>query len=307
MIRMWTAVGAAVAISATLAGAQEQEAVTSGARVRDEAKVVQDMRGMKMRVAFETKTVTGAPYSAEVVSESVQVLPDGNRIVRRTTGRVYRDSQGRVRREDDREPGRVAAVSIADPVAKVSYSLDPETNVAWRSSTAAFSVMTLDGVAATYSVAPDPAEVERRRLIELKIAQEAPQKKVVAVPGHAVVVGDQLFKQASPEWETKVESLPARQMEGVTVEGTRTTRTAAPGAVGNERPLVIVTEEWRSKELGVLVMSTSSDPRTGETTYRLLNISRAEPAPSLFEVPATYTVSESGIRHEVAQAKHELR
>src|SRR5688500_16691815 len=68
-------------------------------------------------VPVESQLVKGAPYTAEVVTESVQTLADGNRIVRKTTGRVYRDSQGRTRREDDREPGTVRMISITDPVA----------------------------------------------------------------------------------------------------------------------------------------------------------------------------------------------
>ena len=48
---------------------------------------------------FGGKTVQGAPYSAEAVTEIVQRLFDGNRIIRKTTASVYRDSEGRTRRE----------------------------------------------------------------------------------------------------------------------------------------------------------------------------------------------------------------
>ena len=58
----------------------------------------------------------------------------------------------------------------------------------------------------------------------------------------------------SPAWDEKVETLPARQIEGVSAEGTRTTRTIPAGAIGNERPIVMVTEEWRSPDLQVLVL-----------------------------------------------------
>jgi hypothetical protein len=43
--------------------------------------------------------VKGAPYSATAVSETRQTLPDGNRIVRSTTTRLFRDAQGRTRQE----------------------------------------------------------------------------------------------------------------------------------------------------------------------------------------------------------------
>ena len=52
----------------------------------------------------------------------------------------------------------------------------------------------------------------------------------------------------------------------------------------------MVTEQWYSQELGTIVLSRRSDPRFGETTYRLQNIVRAEPSPNLFQVHAGYTV-----------------
>ena len=45
------------------------------------------------------KVVTGAPYSAVVVIESTQTLSDGNTINRKVQTNVFRDSQGRTRRE----------------------------------------------------------------------------------------------------------------------------------------------------------------------------------------------------------------
>src|SRR5207244_961457 len=78
---------------------------------------------------LESKVVKGQPYSAEVVSESIQTLSDGNRIVQRTTGRVYRDSEGRVRREEDR-PSAPPSVSIVDPVTGMGYVLDSANRTA---------------------------------------------------------------------------------------------------------------------------------------------------------------------------------
>ena len=47
----------------------------------------------------------------------------------------------------------------------------------------------------------------------------------------------------------------------------------------------IVYGRWFSKELGLVVYSKNTDPRFGEQTYKLTNIVRAEPDPSLFAVP----------------------
>jgi hypothetical protein len=73
-------------------------------------------------------------------------------------------------------------------------------------------------------------------------------------------------------------------------EGTRITRTIPAGAIGNEKPIVIVTERWYSNDLQTVVMTKRSDPRMGETTFTLTNIQRSEPDPALFQVPADYSV-----------------
>ncbi len=92
--------------------------------------------------------------------------------------------------------------------------------------------------------------------------------------------------------DTKKESLGKQMMEGVEAEGTRTIATIPAGTLGNEQPIQIVSERWYSPELQTVVMTRHSDPRVGETTFRLTNINRGEPARSLFEVPADYTVKE---------------
>jgi TonB family protein len=86
------------------------------------------------------------------------------------------------------------------------------------------------------------------------------------------------------------ESLGKQNVEGVEAEGTRSTVTIPAGEIGNERPIEIVNERWYSNELQTVVMTRHADPRFGESSYRLTNIDRREPAKSLFEVPVDYTV-----------------
>jgi hypothetical protein len=88
------------------------------------------------------------------------------------------------------------------------------------------------------------------------------------------------------------ESLGQQLVEGVLAEGTRSTLTIAAGEIGNERDILVVSERWYSPELRMVVMTKHSDPRTGETIYRLTNINRSEPARDLFELPAGYSVTE---------------
>lgn len=95
---------------------------------------------------------------------------------------------------------------------------------------------------------------------------------------------------------TSREDLGNQTVEGIAATGTRSTTTIPAGAIGNLQALKIVSEQWYSPDLQVLVMTKHSDPRTGETTYRLQSIVRAEPDRSLFTVPPDYTLKESGIR-----------
>jgi hypothetical protein len=86
------------------------------------------------------------------------------------------------------------------------------------------------------------------------------------------------------------ETLGTEVMEGLTVEGNRSTWTTPVGAVGNDKPIVKTEETWRSPELLVFVLDKKYDPQHGEEIIRLTNIVRGEPDPALFHPPADYTI-----------------
>jgi hypothetical protein len=79
-------------------------------------------------------------------------------------------------------------------------------------------------------------------------------------------------------------------IEGVNTEGARITSTIEAGQIGNDRPIQIVDERWYSHELETVVKMTHSDPRSGQETLQLTGISRVEPGPDLFQVPANYQI-----------------
>jgi hypothetical protein len=216
--------------------------------------------------------VTGVPYTADISTDVVQQLADGNRIEHHTTSSVARDGQGRTRREQQltaigailpQVDGRI--ITIMDPVAKVHYSLDPARKVAMRSPLPVFK--RFDGAART----------------------GAGVSVAAGVAGAATVSAETVVINAGAK-NARTESLGTSQIEGVQAQGTRTVVTIPAGAIGNQAPIEMVTEQWFSPELGSVVLSRRSDPRFGETTYRLQNIVRAEPSPELFQVPADYTV-----------------
>ena len=246
--------------------------------------------------SFGGKIVKGAPYSGEAVTESIQTLADGNRIVNRITSSIYRDSEGRTRREqtlkglgvlgNGEEP--LQTIFINDPVAGVSFSLDSRSHIARKSVPFRFEFLSKPGAPAAegqkfeFRVGPGDGE-------QLALKTET-----------GVAASTYVFKQKSLNSNEVKEQLGKQIIEGVEAEGTRTTVTIPAGEIGNERPIEIVSERWYSPELQLVVMTRHSDPRMGETTYKLTNISRAEPPKSLFEVPAGYTVKEGPLTPSLA-------
>jgi len=241
-----------------------------------------------VHVSIETRVVTGAPYTAEATTESIQVLADGNRIVRRTTARVYRDGKGRTRRETLGPDGEIRSIVISDPTTGKSFAVDPGTNAVHSTGVATF-VSSEGGRVQTFTLKESSAGTVKHQSIEskdeakLKAAQQA---HVSSVGPMTWVTAEHASKGAAP----KKEDLGQRVIEGLTAKGTRTTTEIAAGAIGNELPITVTSEEWVSVDLQVLVRTRHADPRTGETTYQLTGVVRGEPSPSLFEPPAGVTV-----------------
>ena len=271
------------------------------------AKATIERDQLAVRAPFE-KTVKGAPYSAETIVQATQTLADGTHINRKTTGRIYRDGEGRTRREEDNTPAAGAVsvrtaggqtvsgivreghtrISIVDPVAGYSYSLDPENKVAWRTPLAAFRTI-LDKVAA-----------EERSLVAAKRVEEPgpppppPPPAAGGFAGSGGFAGGAMIARSGAKSDTT--TLEHSTIDGLTVEGHHSTSTIAAGLVGNDQPITITSEEWTSPDLQVLVLTRHSDPRSGEQTYKLTNVVRAEPDQSLFMVPPDYSVKDTGIR-----------
>ena len=358
-------------------------------------------------MSFDSRVVRGAPFSAEAVSETSQTLSDGNRISRRSTSAIYRDSEGRTRRDESAVAGPFAApageahkaVFINDPVSGTNYVLNPRDNTATKlaqhfiferrgpndaQGTTSFTFQMRSGEPGQGQRQPDTSKplgsgslngragrgpqpvypaiaraagAQGRVMVEVTLNEEGKVETARALDGHPLL--RQAAVDAARQWEfapTKLsnqpvkvsgrisfnftmtqgyegaaagappppgmqaeppappaptvqfartpghlprfdstkESLGRQSIEGVEAEGTRTTVTIPAGAIGNERAIQITSERWYSPELQLVVMTRHSDPRFGETTYRLTNISRAEPDRTLFEVPAGYTVKDGG-------------
>ncbi len=217
------------------------------------------------------QVVKNAPFSADVVTQTTQTLSDGSHIKQSNTVHVYRDSEGRTRREETLNLNGLAVganggtapqvVFINDPVAQANYALDLTNRTATKSGRGPHA----------FAIEGQPAPDGSGR---------GPFPRFV--PGQA---------RRNPA-NVKTESLGTQTIEGVQAQGTRTTRTIPAGQIGNENPIQIVTETWYSPDLQMVVLRKSSDPRRGETVMQVQNISRTEPSTTLFQVPADFKVTE---------------
>jgi hypothetical protein len=256
-------------------------------------------------MSFGGKLVKGAPYSAEAVTESIQALADGNRIVRKSAAMVYRDSEGRTRHEQTlRSVGPYAVagdppqmIFINDPVAGAHYILEPRGRTV-RKMGMPRKKTSGDGADVKVWVEPSSdaaAEAHHRDAAEKIVVESmAASGARMRRPAPPVVAGTIRAEGGDITLdEPKTESLGKQMIEGVEAEGTRTTVTIPAGKIGNEMPILIISERWYSPELQLVVMTRHSDPRFGEQSYRLTNINRSEPAKTLFEIPSDYTIKET--------------
>ena len=212
--------------------------------------------GMMAGEFGEGKTITGTPLSGDFVVSHDTTLADGNRIHSESTTKVYRDAQGRVRREvgvDLATPatGNVkrSMVVITDPVAGKRYMLNPDNKTARE--------MPMRGA---------------------KHDGEAHEEHMRAMGG-----------PDDPGAVTK-EQLGTKAVNGMQADGVRVTRTIPAGAIGNDKPIAVATERWYSTDLQIGVMTVHTDPMMGTVTTKLVNVVRGDPDASLFQVPSDYKV-----------------
>ncbi len=208
------------------------------------------------------RIVKNAAFTADLVTETSQTLSDGNHIRQSTTAHLFRDNEGRTRREQSLNGlgalGAAAAgaeaVFITDPVAGISYALNPSNHTVAKLS--------------------EPGRGRGGR----NGKQPPPDAPRWARGGNTA--------------DIKTESLGRQTIEGIVADGTRVTQTIPAGQMGNELPIQVVTERWYSSDLHMDILTRRSDPRNGESVTKLTNISRAEPSHTLFEPPADYKTIE---------------
>lgn len=240
------------------------------------------------RLGHNAKPVTNAPYQADIETQTVQHLADGNAIQNSHNSKMARDSQGRTWTEETVDrigpwssgTGPRTIIFISDPVTGNSYVLHPDSKTVEKMSVRRF---------------PGGAERGRRTMIvqrdEGAVGAGGPVGITATVTGPDGPARLEKIGPGEPGDEQK-EDLGTQQINGVVAQGKRLTRTIPANTIGNQLPIVSVTETWYSPDLQMVVQSKHDDPRFGETTMNVKNIQKGEPSPDLFQVPSDYTVSD---------------
>ena len=213
---------------------------------------------------------TGLPFSADVVEENDKFLADGNHIHYEVHGRIFRDSEGRMRTEteapvfnSDSKP--FVHINITDLVEGRIIFLDVEHKMA---------TVTLLGRPTAQAAITTPKDS----------ADQSPKNQ----PEPSVTVR----RSAPPSPDPAPEDLGTSQIEGFTVQGTRSTHIMNAGVIGNDKPIATTTERWFSTEFKVDLVNTSDNPEAGKHVRKLVNIRAGEPDPLLFQVPPDFKVKE---------------
>ena len=241
-----------VALLVWSAAAPAQSAVSQGNTNGNHRSVSTLSGGINLR------SVEGAPFSADVVNETVEAMPDGTSSRHATHGKMFRDAAGRTRSETELiGPNTGAAprrfITIIDPVEQLSIVLDVASQTA--------SVTHLPPAPAT--------SVNNVKLAAAQAVRQSGSKR-----------------NASAD----AEALGEMMMEGFSVTGARHTRPAEAGAATGKKA---VAESWFSSELKVELLATTQISQSVTRTTRLTNIVPGEPDPSLFQIPIGYAVREN--------------
>jgi hypothetical protein len=247
----------------------------------------QDSKSQGMRftetdgLEFERTVVKGLPFSAVVITELIQTNSNNAADVQRSVSLIYRDWQGRTRRDrmssdtthtENLDQELPLLTTINDPVSGYSYVLENRANVARRS---AFTGQSDER-------SNIPISVNQRSLSSRNSAE------ILAVPASS----DNPLKLSgdnnAPSVEAIREPLGQRETEGFMAEGTRISMNISPPARETEKPQVTTIERWYSPDLKAVLLIERFDPRFGKIVSRVSRIQRNEPTSELFTVPSGF-------------------
>jgi hypothetical protein len=192
--------------------------------------------------------INGQPYTAYIVQQRTERLPDGSTQLSESHNVHRRDSEGRLEDEQLASPHvavhggetfTLHTVAIADPVNMTWTQWGDDTETVLITSIPAY----YPSIRASEQGCPEPREFAR----------------------------------------AKVEELGERMIAGVVARGCRIV-----AVTGGEHPISVVTETWRSKKLGINLRSVETESGGSESRMEATSLVLGEPDPILFQPPPDY-------------------
>ncbi len=225
--------------------------------------------------------VLDAPYSADEVERSGNLSSIGSSDQQwHLLRKICRDSKGRTRVERPLSLGvdtihGPLLIEIFDAASGWVYVLDSQAKVAHSYRPPATGVSS--------------PEVHEKRLIEATTAVSGQPLEHSTVQAFDSDTGYQPEKTATlPVTVSKFsQSLGEDHLDGLLIRGTRYTK---PDVSKDGTGQSVSSEVWTSPELKVVVESRFLNPQASDRLVRLVHLSRAEPDPALFQIPAEYQV-----------------
>jgi hypothetical protein len=262
-------------------------------------------------------SVKNAPFSADVITQYDRTLDNGGHIHRETRGKIFRDNLGRIRTENQPPSLQLSSekydhITINDPVQQVIVYLNP------KNKTATIVHFGDVGPAAPVTSAKQSTPKEKSKIrvggqpgtgslpTDTLGIPNVPSGQANVPSAHQVQTSDATTSKMDSTIFTNnagatIVPLGTKNVEGVSATGTRTTRTINAGTMGNDEPIVCITDTWVSSDLKVTVLTEADDGQAGHSTMKLVNIVRSEPNAALFQIPADYRVKDNAL---AASSKH---
>lgn len=259
--------------------------------------------GMAFGLQGEAEIVRKEPYQADAVTEVRQTLANGTHITQTIRATVARDDEGRTIRTQKLQGDGPFFSIFRGPAGSTpaSAQAEPPTLTTIFDPVAREHIDYTSDAKIARVLPMDIASRGAKHLQAFSLSGHAGAGTITAypIPGApgpvAFASGDSIpppmaMRFGGEQRNEKTESLGTRTIDGIDTVGTRKTWTIPAGAIGNDKDLVTTEETWYSPKLKLVLLSIRNDPRFGETRYSLENISRTEPDPSLFQIPAGYEI-----------------
>jgi hypothetical protein len=228
-------------------------AACPSASPQDAPEHAPDYRAQKLIAPLDFPPKAGAPFTALAKTTWVQILPDSSTVTYQNERAVARDIDGRIFQERRTFVPVPAAGDQQSQVRMLDYS-DPVAHTLYRCNPAG------------------------------RVCNLLPYFEAVMQPLRPAGL-----ERDGTTYLTR-ENLGADTFEGLEVERSRETFTFYKESVGNTNTILRTVDYWYSPALGVNVKVVRHDPRDGDQTLWLTDISQTAPDAATFRVPEGYQI-----------------